>query len=445
MATKKKTLAQQLAADPARRAKYLANPGLRSKLPDSMLTPAQRAQRRRNTENAKPVTKGSDLTRGELARESRTATDLRYGPAERQLGTERGRAEQQGRDMGSFYDQYLAELQKHTANTQQINAQSQQQLNTLAGGLQALDQGQATAQQGEAQAQAAQRGATANLGTTASDASLVRQQGLAGMIAQAGATGAATSRYASTQAGVVAPGQKLQQAAISQRQVADLGQKLVDLATDKGAFDADYRSRRTADEGKNVLAQQALGVGMEKALLASDDKRKARVTSNRNADASRSQSQIATDERLRIERERLALSKSKAKKGSPAAARKVRSQITTAAADARYALGRQIPVRDPSTGEPTGKLRKPTRSEVRATLRKRYKDADIANAAMDLAILGYVSAENVRRLRARGVTVPESMRRRPTAGKKTLSPALSNLAGAAPNVSQSPPPGSGVR
>ncbi len=423
MATKKKTLAQQLAADPARRAKYLANPGLRSKLPDSMLTPAQRAQRRRNTENAKPVTKGSDLTRGELARESRTATDLRYGPAERQLGTERGRAEQQGRDMGSFYDQYLAELQKHTANTQQINAQSQQQLNTLAGGLQALDQGQATAQQGEAQAQAAQRGATANLGTTASDASLVRQQGLAGMIAQAGATGAATSRYASTQAGVVAPGQKLQQAAISQRQVVDLGQKLVDLATDKGAFDADYRSRRTADEQKNVLATAALTTGMEKALLASDDKRKGRITSNRNADASRAETKRVNDERIANERERIRISKAKAKGDSAAARtrnRKVWSQIETSGEDARDLLTVEQLVAGPdgkpevgADGKPTGRKRTRTPAEARREIREKIEDADIANAAIDMAIHGYILPARAEKLRRRGIAIPKSMTTRP--------------------------------
>ena len=420
-----KSLAQQLANDPARRAKYLANPGLRSKLPDSMLTAKQRAQRRQNAELAKPVTRGSDLTRGELAREARTATDLRYGSAERELGAERGRAEQQGKDMQDFYGMYIAEMQGHTARTQQINADSQQQLNSLSGGLQALDQSQLAAQQGEANAQAAQRGATAgNQGQVASDASLVRQQGLAGMIAQAGATGAATSRYASTQAGVVAPGQKLQQAAISQRQVAGLSQKLVDLATDKGAFDADYRSRRTADEQKNVLATAALTAGMEKALLASDDRRRGRVTSNRNADASRAETKRVNDERIANERERIRISKAKAKGDSAAARtrnRKVWSQIETSGEDARDLLTVEQLVAGPdgkpevdADGKPTGRKRTRTPAEARREIREKIDDADIANAAIDMAIHGYILPARAEKLRRRGIAIPKSMTTRPT-------------------------------
>lgn len=90
---------------------------------------------------------------------------------------------------------------------------------------------------------------------------------------------------------------------------------------------------------------------------------------------------------------------------------KYRSNVATAAADARTAAKAVIAVRDAAgkvvekDGKPT--TRKITESEIRANLRKRYKDSDLANTAMDLAINGFISPANISRLRARGITIPK--------------------------------------
>lgn len=122
-------------------------------------------------------------------------------------------------------------------------------------------------------------------------------------------------------------------------------------------------------------------------------------------------------------------------------------KVRTAGADARTLINSQIPVRDPKTGKPTGKTRKPTEAEVRAKMRDRYDDVDIANAAMDIAILGEVGAVNRGRLERRGIPVPKPTKKRRSHGgaggvagavvrDTSGGPNLLGLAGQASNVSR---------
>lgn len=108
--------------------------------------------------------------------------------------------------------------------------------------------------------------------------------------------------------------------------------------------------------------------------------------------------------------------------GTPdrADAMKFRATVSTAAADAKHALasdGVWILGKD---GKKTGERRKPTEAEVRSELRKKYKDADIANSALDLAILGHISPTNESRLRANhGIRTPRAWKPR-TAARSAL-------------------------
>lgn len=93
----------------------------------------------------------------------------------------------------------------------------------------------------------------------------------------------------------------------------------------------------------------------------------------------------------------------------------IRSSIETAAADARYAIGSTTAATgaDGKTlyADKDGKVpqtRTRTQKEVRASLRAKYKDNDVANAAMDLAVLGRISPANKARLKRRHITVPKS-------------------------------------
>jgi hypothetical protein len=469
---KKLTLGDRIAADPKLKARYLNDPGLRSKLDPKFLTPAQRKVRQTNAYNAIPITEGSSVTNQQLAAEAASATRVRYGPQEQALQTQQQRATSLGNDQNSWYDAYRAELATHAANTQAIGAAAVAQDQQLAQGARGLDQTQATAQQQQMQADAATRGGTVDpsLAKTASDASAVRQQMLAGFGSQQAATGAAHSQYADTLAHVVAPTQQLQARAQSANKVQDIVNQITALQGDKGAYDQSYRTGRVTDEQKTVLSKQALGLDVQKAqttaaLGAARIKETHRATTVRRqtADANRTAQQNSPSaQKTQADLDFFKKHGYYPPTGSPKGAKtdaahtrktaandKTRSTITTAKADAAYLKTQKIPVRGPdgkpqvsSDGKtPTGATRTLTEPEIRAALRKKYKDADIANAAMDLALLGHISPENQRRLRARGIGVPrdwlpKTVRKTGTVG--ALTP-LSTALGGGSTVTKKPP------
>lgn len=257
----KKTLAQRIAADPKLKQKYLKNPGLRSKLPDSALTPAQRKTRQTNAYNKAPITPGSTVTNSALDTETAAATKTAYGSEQQALDTQYAKAQGLGRDVTGWYDAYRKELQAHTANTQAMNAAAVGQIGALGAGMRGLDQTALTGQQTAANQDAATRGASAaNLGPDASNASLVRQQMLAGYGVEQVGLGAAAGRMADARANVVAPTQKLQAQAQAAQGVRDVGTKITELGQRKGAYATKYKGQRVADEAKTVLANAALGV-----------------------------------------------------------------------------------------------------------------------------------------------------------------------------------------
>lgn len=264
---KKKTLAQRIASDPKLKAKYLANPGLRSKLPDSMLSPAQRAQRQSNAFNNAPVTPGSNVTNRALGVEANNAAMLQFGSERQGLQTQQAQAQQLGRDQNDWYAAYRNELAAHAANTQAITAAAVGQDQALQAGVRPLDNAQSAEQQAAMQKQAAIQGTTVDpsLTTTASNASQVRQSMLAGYGALQAGIGGANSRYADTLATVVAPTQQLQARAQAANKVSQVGSQLTDLGRREGTYKTQYTTGRVADEQKNVLAQQALGLDVTKA------------------------------------------------------------------------------------------------------------------------------------------------------------------------------------
>lgn len=261
------SLAERIASNPALRAKYLGNPGLRSRLPAKYLTPAQRAQRQSNAFNNAPITEGSGVTNRMLSTEANNAATMQYGAERQALQADQQRAVSLGRDQGDWYAAYRAELAQHAVNAQAISAQAVQQIQGLGAGMRGLDNVQSSEQQAAMAKDAAARGATVDpsLARTASDASLVRQQAVAGFGAQQAGIGAANSHYADTLARVVAPAQQLQARAQSANQVRQAGDRLTNLSAREGAAKANYRTGRITDEQKTVLSKQALNLDVTKA------------------------------------------------------------------------------------------------------------------------------------------------------------------------------------
>lgn len=451
---KKKTLAQRIQADPKLKAKYLSNPGLRSKLPDRLLTPELRQRRQANVYNATPVTPGSTLTNAQLARDMQQAQNVRYGQAEQALKQQGLGTMQLAKSEQEWYGSYQRELLQHAQNQQAINAQANAANLALQQGIGQVGQAQTQQLQQGANAGAAQRATTAaDLGPEQQQAQAVRAQMAQGLGSLQVATGAANARYAGALAGPVVGAQKLSALQRSGQDFQKVLGQSAQLAREKGAFGEEYKSGRVADEFKNVLANQALGLDVAKAASQTQaaasqrsEMRRAHKASEAvaqgNLGVAKSRAQLATEKDAIQRQNRTGPYAPGGSKSTAAHDRRVqantktRGQITTASSDARYLKNQRIPVRGPDgkpetkDGAPTGRTRKLTETEIRAALRKRYKDADVANAAMDLALLGHVSPENQRRLKAKGIGVPKEW-----LPKKARRTSITDVARGGPGVS----------
>lgn len=100
-------------ADRKRLAKWRASPGLRSKLPDEVLTREQRLQRRLH----RPVFDGGP-TGFDVARGARTATDLAYGGQRQALREERTQVAAQRMRNAGWWDQYQNMLRSQVGSVQ---------------------------------------------------------------------------------------------------------------------------------------------------------------------------------------------------------------------------------------------------------------------------------------------------------------------------------------
>lgn len=94
-------------ADPKRLSKWKANPGLRRRLPDNMLTPEQRLARRMGRE----IFPGAGITGFEQARQAKSATDQVYGPQKLALQEQQNVIGAQRQRNAGWWDQYVGQLQ----------------------------------------------------------------------------------------------------------------------------------------------------------------------------------------------------------------------------------------------------------------------------------------------------------------------------------------------
>jgi hypothetical protein len=248
-------------AQKSRVARLLSNPGTRHLLADRFLAPAQQQARKTNVFNAAPVVPGSSVTNKDLTGQRDAAAALKYGGAEAQAQRDIASRQAAVGQTGGFFDQYLADLRAHEANTAAINAQTQGAVQGLAGSIQGL--GAQTGQniaQGNQSLQAATGVAPASVTQDASNATMLRQALTASFGAMLAGQGANAQGYADTLAHVVGPGQKLQGVVRAQGDVTKAMQARSDLAKEKGSFEQQFEDEFKNNEAKNVLAGQIAGV-----------------------------------------------------------------------------------------------------------------------------------------------------------------------------------------
>jgi len=303
------SLAARARANPVLRRRALANPGLRSKLPASMLPGRLRAQRATQRRLAQPVVPGGSLTQAELKRQTAAMATTKYAPLEAQQRQAVQGAQAQQRDVGGWYDQYLAALAQHSQNVANIQQQAQQNLAGTQAGITGLSGQDYRDLQSQANADAAQRQAVAaDFGRTASDAAAIRQALIGSFQAQQAGEGAAAQGYADALARVVAPTQKLAGLAQAAQGVTRARQAQQTTALQRGADITTWRAQLTDQERKNILAAQALGVKTQAELAKEAAGRATRRETRRSHVAG----ERLSGQRIQAERDRAAANAARA-------------------------------------------------------------------------------------------------------------------------------------
>ena len=249
-ATPKKKGVDAVVADPKRLRKWLANPGLRSKLPEKYLSRDQQEERKLG----EPVTPGSSMTLRDLRRDSKAATDLRYGGSIRDSQQSIYSSQAAERATSSWYDDYLRRLAQYQTDVGNSGTQAQQQASADFGAVRNLDNADAQAQAQANQQLAQVTGAKPLADATSSPASVVRQ----GLMASSGALLAGQSKnandYASLLTNVVGPGGKMQALAGARARTLAAEKALAGRRDDARNYRASYEQQTISGEAKNALA-----------------------------------------------------------------------------------------------------------------------------------------------------------------------------------------------
>jgi hypothetical protein len=214
-----------------------------------------------------PITQGSSITERDLAHQAQAAETVKYGPEAASLRENLGTATTRARDTGGFYDQYISQLAANRKAVADQNAATAAQLGQISSGITGLAGTEGAAMQQQANQRAGMQGVAqaGDLSQLASNAAATRQALVGSFQAQQAQQGAAANQYAGTLANVVGPGQKLAAQAQGQGKVAKAERDITDLATQRGAYNQQYRTEQRASEAKNVIARGALNLNAAKA------------------------------------------------------------------------------------------------------------------------------------------------------------------------------------
>lgn len=373
----KKPLGPPTGADPERLAKWLANPGLRSMLPDSLLTPAQRQQR--------------TIARDPYHKAIESLTQQKFGGAITEVQGAQKQQDQHTQNVGDWFGQYQAELARSRDRQNAMQQAATQSVADRTGSFASMNN-QGNAQDVAAQqAEAATRGATvgAQVPQVAQQANTVREA-LGKQSANTLATQGVSNNAAAEGALAAAFGEAALAKQGEQTKRSSLDAQLRDLLKDRDAFKISARGDLADADQKAILEAKAFGLDVDQAAIKRRDLEQKRIETRRT---NRSREQIA---RENAETARINATKPKSKKGAkPTKGLGSRTKANEAALvkdiNAATDAIQKGAKRSDILSAPGGR----TPAERRA----------IANAANDMARLGYLSPANVRTLRALGVHV----------------------------------------
>lgn len=230
------------AAKVKRTAELLKNPGTRSLVATKDLPkgydPAFVKRRQMAEKFRAPITEGSSLTYGQVASDSKDASNVAFGPNAVK------NSQQLEKDTAAWYDDFQRELKGHTANVAAYGKEANDQSLALqnAEGLTAATDPSAENQQVFANARAVRQGLNAAYGS------------------QIASNVGSAKTYASLRDSTVATGNKIGGVLNARRATDDLQAKI-------GAYQQDYRNKVRESEAQNVLAQ-GIAQGKTAAQLA---------------------------------------------------------------------------------------------------------------------------------------------------------------------------------
>ena len=374
----KKSMGVPTSADPARLAKWLANPGLRSRLPDSLLTPAQRQQR--------------TVARDPYHKAIESLTTQKFGGAITEVQGAQKQQDQHTANVGDWFGQYQAELAKSRDRQNAMQQAATQSVADRTASFASMNN-QGNAQDVAAQqADAASRGATvgAQVPQVAQQANTVREA-LGKQSANTLATQGVSNNAAAEGALAAAFGEAALAKQGEQNKRSSLDDQLRDILRERDAFKISARGDLADADQKAILEAKAFGLDVDQAAIKRRDLEQKRIETRRT---NRSREQIAREnaETARINATKPP-KKTKGPKPTKGLGSRTKAQEAALVKDINAATEaiQKGAKRSDILSAPGGR----TPAERRA----------IANAANDMARLGYLSPANVRALRALGIHV----------------------------------------
>lgn len=406
------------AAKVKRTAELLKNPGTRSLVATKDLPkgydPAFVKRRQMAEKFRAPITEGSSLTYGQVASDSKDASNVAFGPNAVK------NSQQLEKDTAAWYDDFQRELKGHTANVAAYGKEANDQSLALqnAEGLTAATDPSAENQQVFANARAVRQGLNAAYGS------------------QIASNVGSAKTYASLRDSTVATGNKIGGVLNARRATDDLQAKI-------GAYQQDYRNKVRESEAQNVLAQ---GIAQGKtaaqlAKIASDNanKRAQRAVQVRGQDVT---AQTAA-EKLAAKQAADAAKAAEPKPGKGPEWRTPQQQ----GAGATEAVNLKDLVARAKSGKPfiDGHAPQPKMSRGSAAKKvlantKPLQDPVLLSATLDAVYDGHLSAATVKRLIAAGYK-PSKIAQAlgvPTAGQYKTRPLTAAEKAAAAKALQNP-------
>lgn len=243
----KKPMGAPTSADPVRLAKWLANPGLRSKLDDSLLSPEQRKQR--------------TIARDPYHKAIESLTTQKFGGAITEVQGAQKKQDTHTANVGDWFGQYQAELAKSRDRQQAMQQAATQSVADRTSSFASMNNQGNQQDQAAMQADAASRGATVGpqVQKVAGDANTIREalgkqsantlatQGVSNNAAAEGALSAAFGEAALAKQG-------------EQTKRSSLDAQLRDILRERDAFKITARGDLVDAEQKARLEAQAFGL-----------------------------------------------------------------------------------------------------------------------------------------------------------------------------------------